>query len=56
VFAPTGITQPGRTSNRYESIDAIMTAMTLMGHGERMEEELVYGGARPGLVIGEVLR
>jgi hypothetical protein len=55
VYAPTGITQSGRTSGRYESIDAIMTAMTLLGHGDAMTTELEDAGARPGLVIQEVL-
>lgn len=56
VFAPTGITQPGRTSGRYETIDAVMTAMSVLGHGDRMTEELEDEGARPGLVIQEVMR
>ncbi len=55
VLAPTGVTQPGRSSGRYETIDAVMTAMTLLGHGERMTEELELAGARPGVVIEEVL-
>lgn len=55
VYEPTGITQTGRTSGRYESIDAIMTAMTLLGHGDAMATELTEAGARPGLVIQEVL-
>jgi hypothetical protein len=56
VIAPTGVTQPDRTSGRYETIDAIMTAMSLLGHDTAMRTELVAHGARPGLVIGEVMR
>ncbi|MCA9677487.1 MAG: twin-arginine translocation signal domain-containing protein [Kofleriaceae bacterium] len=56
VVAPTGVTQSGRSSGRYETIDAVMTAMTLLGHGDVMASELALGGARPGLVIEEVLR
>ncbi len=56
AIEPTGISQSGRASGRYETIDAIMTGMTLLGHGERMSGTLSDFGARPGLVIGEVLR
>jgi hypothetical protein len=56
VLAPTGVSQPGRTSGRYETIDAIMTAMGLLGHDAAMKEALVGQGARPGLVMQEVLR
>jgi hypothetical protein len=56
VIAPTGVAQPGRTSGRYETIDAIMTAMSLLGHDTAMKDNLVGQGARPGLVIEEVLR
>jgi hypothetical protein len=55
VYAPTGITQAGRTSGRYETIDAVMTAMTVLGHGQRLSDALVNEGARPGLVIEEVM-
>jgi len=55
VIAPTGITQSGRGSGRYESIDAVMTAMSVLGHEQKMTEELTDFGARPGLVIGEVM-
>ncbi|HVV83053.1 MAG TPA: hypothetical protein VHE35_08225, partial [Kofleriaceae bacterium] len=55
VAAPTGISQSGRTSGRYETIDAIMTGMTMLGHGERMATELGGLGMRPGLVIQEVM-
>ena len=56
VIAPTGITQPDRTSGRYESIDAVMTAMTLLGHGDALTQALTDGGARPGLVVQEIMR
>jgi hypothetical protein len=56
VIAPTGITQTGRSSERYETIDAIMTAMQAIGHDAAMTSELSAYGARPGLVIQEVLR
>jgi hypothetical protein len=55
ILAPTGVAQPGRSSGRYESIDAIMTAMTLLGHGDVMKRTLEGRAARPGLVIEEVL-
>ncbi len=56
VLAPTGISQPGRTSGRYETIDAIMTAMGLLGHDGAMKDGLVAQSARPGLMIQEVLQ
>jgi len=55
VAAPTGVTQTGRTSGRYETIDAVMTAMTLLGHGDRLAGDLDQLGVRPGLVIPEVV-
>lgn len=55
VIAPTGIEQPGRTSGKYETIDAVMTAMSVLGHDQKLESELEAVGARPGLVIGEVV-
>lgn len=56
VIAPTGVTQPGRSSGRYETIDAVMTAMSMLGHDALMKARLEAHGARPGLVIGEVMR
>ncbi len=56
VIAPTGIAQPGRTSGRYESIDAVMTAMHVLGHDSAMTSELTDFGARPGMLVQEVLR
>lgn len=56
VIAPTGITQTGRTSGRYETIDAIMTAMGILGHDGALKDGLVAQGARPGLLVQEVMR
>lgn len=55
VIEPTGVSQSGRTGDTYETIDAIMTAMALLGHDEAMTTALTESGARPGLTIGEVL-
>ncbi len=55
VVAPTSITQPGRTSGRYETIDAVMTAMSVLGHDTVMKDTLVTHGARPGLIIQDVM-
>lgn len=55
VTAPTGITQPGRSSGSYETIDAVMTSMTLLGHGDRLTTDLTQASTRPGLVIDEVM-
>jgi hypothetical protein len=54
VIAPTNVSQPGRNTNRYETIDAVMTAMSVLGHDGRMKSELEAVDARPGLVMGEV--
>lgn len=56
VIEPTGVAQAGRTSNRYETIDAVMTAMGLLGHDAVMKAALEEADARPGLVIEEILR
>jgi hypothetical protein len=56
VIAPTGIVQTGRGTDRYETIDVVMTAMSLLGHDAAMKSELVGYGARPGLIVQEVLR
>jgi hypothetical protein len=56
VVAPTGVSQPGRGAGRYETIDAVMTAMSLLGHAGAMTSALSGHGARPGLVIPEVMR
>jgi hypothetical protein len=56
VIAPTGIAQTGRSSGRYETIDAVMTAMAVLGHDAAMTAELTDHGARPGLVVQEAMR
>jgi hypothetical protein len=56
VIEPTGITQTGRTSGRYETIDAIRTGMEMLGYGDRMAGTIADYGARPGLMIEEVMR
>jgi hypothetical protein len=56
VIAPTGISQQGRTSGRYETIDAIMTAMGILGHDGALKDGLVSEGARPGLLVQEVMQ
>lgn len=56
VIAPTGVTQAGRTSGRYETIDAVMTAMAMLGHDGKLTQELTSYGARPGLLVDEVMR
>ncbi|MCG8423883.1 MAG: hypothetical protein MJE77_38805 [Proteobacteria bacterium] len=56
LIEKTGIDQAGRTSGRYETIDAVMTAMTLLGHGEVMKKTIEDQGVRPGLVIQEIVR
>jgi hypothetical protein len=55
VIAPTGIVQSGRSSGRYETIDAITTAMSVLGHEVAMKDALVAEGARPGLLMQEVM-
>jgi hypothetical protein len=54
-IAPTGITQTGRTSGRYESIDVVRTALQLLGHADLYETTLLEADSRPGLLIEEVL-
>lgn len=57
VFTPTGIPQTGgRPVDHYESIDVIMTAMSLLGHADAMKAGLEEHGARAGILIDEVLR
>ena len=55
VYDPTGIEQAGRTSGRYETIDAVMTAATLLGYGEAMASNLTGLDMRPGLVMEDIL-
>lgn len=56
VYSPTGITQPGRASGRYETIDAVMTAASLMGYGELMTDGLEGLEQRPGLLMEDILQ
>lgn len=56
VVAPSGIVQADRTSGRYETIDVIRTAMTLLGHGDLMESTLAGLGIRPGITMEGILR
>lgn len=55
VFEPTGISQPGRSSGRYETIDAIMTAAAILGQDGEMASHLTDGEFRPGLLLEEIL-
>jgi hypothetical protein len=54
VYAPTGVLQAGRSSGRYETIDAVATAAHLLGVGELFTSTLAAEGARPGLVIEDI--
>ncbi|MDQ3335762.1 MAG: hypothetical protein M4D80_11390 [Myxococcota bacterium] len=56
VIAPTNVSQPGRSTNRYETIDAVMTAMTVLGHDGALKEGLVSQDVRPGLLVQEVMQ
>jgi hypothetical protein len=56
VIAPTNVSQTGRSTNRYETIDAVMTAMGVLGHDGALKDGLVAQGARPGLLVQEVMR
>jgi hypothetical protein len=55
VYAPTGVQQAGRTSGRYETIDAVMTAAAILGQDEVMRQGLVDLGKRPGLLLEDIL-
>jgi len=56
VYSPTGVQQAGRVSGRYETIDAVMTAASILGQPEVMRQGLVDLGMRPGLLIEDILR
>jgi hypothetical protein len=56
VIAPTNVSQTGRSTNRYETIDAVMTTMGILGHDVSLKDALVSNGARPGLLVQEVMR
>lgn len=55
VYAPTGVQQSGRTSGRYETIDAVMTAAAILGQDEVMRKGLADLGHRPGLLLEDIL-
>jgi TAT (twin-arginine translocation) pathway-exported protein len=56
VFEPTGVSQTGRASARYETIDATMTAAAILGRDEDMTTYLEDGDFRPGLLIEDILK
>lgn len=56
VYSPTGIQQDGRVSGRYETIDVIETAASILGVGDAMTAELSAKGQRPGLLIEDILQ
>jgi hypothetical protein len=56
IVERTTVSQAGRASNRYESIDATLTAAALLGYGDLMTQTLSGLGKRPGLLIEDVLR
>ncbi|MEZ4295230.1 MAG: twin-arginine translocation signal domain-containing protein [Polyangiaceae bacterium] len=56
VYSPTGVEQEGRTSGRYETIDAIATAATILGTGDAMKSALEDRDLRPGLLIEDILQ
>lgn len=56
VHAPEGIEQDGRGSGRYETIDVVATAASILGHGDLMTSTLGGLGERPGLVMEGILR
>lgn len=56
VYEKTGVAQDGRTSGRYETIDAVMTAASLLGCGDTMSSTLGDLEMRPGLLMEDILR
>jgi hypothetical protein len=56
VYSPTAIQQEGRVSGRYETIDVIETAASILGVGDAMTTELKEKGMRPGLLIEDILQ
>lgn len=54
VYEPTGIQQEGRSSGRYETIDAVTTAAAIVGVDGDMTKALSGGGHRPGLLMEEI--
>ena len=56
VIAPTGITQSGRSSGSYETIDAVRFGAELLGYGDAMQTAIEDEGSRAGLMIQEICR
>src|SRR6185436_15289652 len=55
VYEKTGVQQTGRTSGRYETIDAVMTAASILGRGDEMTKNLTDLEMRPGLLMEDIL-
>jgi hypothetical protein len=56
VIAPTNVSQSGRASGRYETIDVVMTAAAILGQDATMTAHLEDGEFRPGLLIEDILQ
>lgn len=56
VYSTSGIVQPGRSVDRYETIDVVHTALELLGHGDLGTQVLTDLGERPGLTMEAILR
>lgn len=56
VVETTGIRQDGRTSDRYETIDVVMTAAAILGQDGAMKSGVEDAGGRPGLLMEGILR
>jgi uncharacterized protein (DUF1501 family) len=55
VYSPTGVQQEGRASGRYETIDVVATAASILGVGGDLTSTLKSGGRRPGLLMEDIL-
>lgn len=56
IFSPENIQQEGRGSGRYETIDVVSTAASILGHGDLMTSTLEGLGERPGMLMEGILR
>jgi hypothetical protein len=56
IVERTNVTQEGRASGRFESIDATYTAASLLGYGDLMKQGLASLKKRPGLLVEDILR
>lgn len=56
VYAPEGVSQEGRASGRYETIDVVATAASILGVGDELTSVLSSRGRRPGLLMEDILR